>query len=110
MNIKQIKLTSDEIWPLLNVLNEICNGLHINDFENSIGVEREIVVNLMDKISQEESKQEAILALNDFELTILNKSFKEVFAQIEEWEFQTRVGVSIEEANRIRDKLESSER
>jgi hypothetical protein len=95
-------LTLDEIWPLLNILNEVCHGIRIGNFEEIIGVKKEDVVNLMDKISKEENKEVSILILNDLELNALKRSFREVFNQIDEWEFQTRIGISRQEANIIK--------
>lgn len=105
MNKKIVRLDSNEVWPLLNVLNDVCYGIHIHDFENIIGSKKEIVIDLMDKISIEENKEEAILNLNDSELNILKKSFEEVFRQIDAWEFETRIGISIQEAIKIKDKI-----
>jgi hypothetical protein len=105
MNTKQIKLSSNEFWPLLNILNEVCHGIKINNFENSIGAKKQTVVAFMDNIAKEEEKKEVLLNLNDSELTFLKKSFEEVFRQIEEWEFQTRIGISTQEARKIQDKL-----
>ncbi|MGB7128512.1 MAG: hypothetical protein WBD50_05425 [Candidatus Rhabdochlamydia sp.] len=75
MNIKQIKLNSNEFWPLLNILNEVCHGIKINNFENSIGAKKQTVVDFMDNIAKEEKKNEVILSLNDSELTFLKNSF-----------------------------------
>lgn len=36
-----IKFTSDEIYILKNLLNEVCNGIKIIDFESELGVSRE---------------------------------------------------------------------
>lgn len=105
MNTKTIKLNSNEIWPLLNVLNEVCHGIYIDNFEKSIGEKKEVVVDLINRISTEEKEEESILILKDFELEILKNSFLEIFRQIDEWEFQTRIGISIQEANKIKDKL-----
>ena len=106
MNEKIIKLYTDEIWPLANILNEICNGLIINNFEDSIGRKELDVVILMNKILNKEDKESAIFHLNNTELNILSNSFKEVFKQIEEWEFQTRIGITIKEAINIQKKFE----
>jgi hypothetical protein len=103
--MKTIRLNSNEVWPLVNILNEVCSGIHIDNFEKCIGVKKEVVVELMDKVMKEELKDEPILKLNDYEIEILERSFNEVFKQIEEWEFQTRIGIKIQEAQRIKNKL-----
>ena len=105
MNMKIIKLSSNEVWPLLNILNEVCHGILIDNFEKIIGAKKEDVVVLMDRIANEE-KEETILNLNKLELDILKKSFLEVFKQIDEWEFQTRIGISRNEAIKIKEKIE----
>ncbi len=46
-----------------------------------------------------------ILNLNASELIFLNKSFEELLREIDECEFQTRIGVSMEEIDKIKDKL-----
>ncbi len=103
--VNNIKFDSNELWPLLNILNEICYGINIPDFENSIGVKKQKIVDFMDRISKEDEKNDVVLNLNDEELIFLQNSFKEIFKQIDEWEFQTRIGISIQEANKIKHKL-----
>ena len=105
METKFIKLAPDEVWPLLNILNEVCYGLVISNFDKKIGFEISVVVELMDCISIEENSAEPVLKLKAFELEILKRSFEEVFKQIEEWEFQTRIGITIQEAKEIENKL-----
>jgi len=99
------KLSNDELWSLLNVLNEACNGLNIVDFEHVIGVKKQIVIEFIDKLTKEEDNAEAVLLLNATESEFLKNIFKEVFKQIDEWEFQTRIGVSKQEINKIKDEL-----
>ena len=70
---KTFDLNPDEIWPLLNILNEVCHGININDFEKTIGAKKEIVVKLLDKISEIENKECCFLKLDDCELKILEK-------------------------------------
>lgn len=100
-----VKLDSEEIWPLLNILNEVCNGLHIKNFEKTIGEKKEFVVHLMNKISKEENKEDIVLNINNSELLVLKKTFEEVFKQIDDWEFQTRIGISTQEATKINNKI-----
>ncbi len=105
MNTKTIHLESSETWPLLNILNEVCYGIRVNNFENTIGVQKAKVVDLMDRISKNETNDGIIIDLNDSEVNILKRSFEEVFRQIDEWEFQTRIGISIPEAIKIIEKI-----
>lgn len=55
MNTKKIKLSSGEFWLLLNILNEVCHGIEINNFESSIGAEKQTVVDFEESISVPQS-------------------------------------------------------
>lgn len=105
MIIKEIKLDKDELWPILNILNQVSNGLKIINFEKVIGANFEIVCNLMDRISREEHKESVILSLSALDVNIIKKSFEECLRQIDEWEFQTLIGISIPEAQLIQKKF-----
>ena len=105
MNTKTIKLTHNELIPLLNILNEVANGIHVNNFEKAIGVNEKFVDNLWDKISKEEGKKESVIILNNLELEVVKNSFVEVYKEIEEWEFQTRLGITISEMKKIQNKI-----
>ena len=61
---------------------------------------------MLDRIQKMKDKEEVFLSLNDLEVKCLKNSFKAVFKEIEEWEFQTRVGIYIEEAKEIEKKLD----
>ena len=112
MNTKSVKFKPDEIQILLDILIETCYscyGVSINGFKKKIGVEKTEAVELMNKILEEKDKEESILNLNETELLMFFKSFEEVFREIEEWEFQTLIGVTILEAERIRGKVKMKE-
>ena len=99
---KEIKLNSNQIWPLLNILNEVCYGVFIEDFEFIIGTNKKNVIDLMVLIEKEENNEECLIYLNGLQLMIIDKSFDEIFKQIEEWEFQSRIGISREDAKKIK--------
>jgi hypothetical protein len=103
--MKKITLKLEEIWPILNILNEVCHGIHISNFENSIGEKKETAIDLMNKISKEEEQNNPILFLTDSELNILHNCFEKAFKEIDDWEFQTRIGISTLEARYIKEKL-----
>lgn len=92
-----ILINWNELWPVVNILNECCHGLYVHNFEDVIGAQRKVVVDWMDEVSGKEREGDVMLILGDFELNFLQKSFEEVFKQIEDWEFSTRIGISIEE-------------
>lgn len=52
-----------------------------------------------------ESEPPLIINLDDKEIANLLKAYKEVFRQIEDWEFQTRVGVSAQQIEVILHKI-----
>lgn len=103
--LTQIRLKNNEVWPLLNVINEVCHGIRVSDFEKSIGAKKQKVVDFMDNLSSEVEKSEVVLVVNNLEMNFINNSFEEVLKQIDEWEFQTRIGVSTKEAKKIKDKF-----
>ena len=107
---KIVEVKWEEIWPVVNVLNEVCHGININSHESEIGFRYEEILKLLRTLSQLEDKNEnysnqIIIKLSDNEREIIKNSFEEVFKQIEEWEFQTRIGITIQEANEIKKKL-----
>lgn len=99
--MKQALLTYNEICIISNILNEVCHGILINNFENSIGTKKNNVKDLLfkigNKINNIEDGENIILSIKDDELIHIRRSFKEVLKQIEEWEFSIRIGATIEE-------------
>jgi hypothetical protein len=100
-----IILDGDETWPLINVLNEVCHGFYIDKFQEKIGSGKESVVQLLDKVSDKETESNPVFKLNIKEIKIIFNSFEEVFKAIDEWEFQTRIGVNTAEARKIQEKF-----
>ena len=49
-----LTLTEDEAYILNNALNEVCNGIHIEDweFQTRMGAEREEARALLDRVGQ----------------------------------------------------------
>ncbi|HRD56229.1 MAG TPA: hypothetical protein PLC42_07535 [Parachlamydiaceae bacterium] len=35
---KIIETKWNELWPIVNILNEVCHGLHIENFEKEAGL------------------------------------------------------------------------
>lgn len=67
MTIKIFKLKSSGLLPVLNVLNEVCHGIKINNFEMSIGIDKSTAVDFMDSLAKEENKREITLNLAESE-------------------------------------------
>ncbi len=100
-----IKLSFDDFFSLLNIINEVCHGINVRNFKETIGDERKTVVDFLDKISNKDQNNEIIICVSDFEQQFLKKSFERVLREIEEWEFQTRIGVDRSEARAIMEKI-----
>jgi hypothetical protein len=88
----------------------VCHGFNVPDFEIKIGCKKENLFVLLKKISsqdvsEEESEDKIVLILNNSEIEILERCFREVLKEIDEWEFSTRIGVSIDEATELVNKL-----
>jgi hypothetical protein len=45
-----IEVNMEELTVINNSLNEVCNGLPLNDFENRIGVSHDVALELLKKI------------------------------------------------------------
>jgi hypothetical protein len=102
----KIKLTEEEFYALKNILNEICHGIKIHNFEKVIGEEKKVVVDFFDKIFEKDLENGDIITLDYDELLFLKKSFDEVFRQIDDWEFEMRIGISKNQAFIIKEKLD----
>jgi len=90
---------------ITQVLNEVCYGLDLGDFKAKIGGALAEVKALLNKI--EEGAQDLNrIELESYEITWLIHSFKEVFKNIEDWEFETRMGFSLQEAKETLSMLE----
>ncbi len=105
-----MELSWNELWPVINVLNEICHGLPIYDIETQVGVKYDEAFALMRKISayetgESDSDIQKEIELNDSEILIVAKCFERVLKEIDEWEFSTRIGISRDEAHKIIEKV-----
>lgn len=100
----------DELWPIVNVLNEVSQGLYIDDIEQEVGFKSEQILLLMHRIISYQAKESElesafVISLNIDEKIIIENCFQVVLKEIEEWEFSTRIGISITEAKKIVDKI-----
>lgn len=90
-----------ELWPVVNILNEVCHGIKIN-IQSKIGSSYEEVYKLLKKITpyevnEYEADEKKEISFKDEEIRILKRCLLEVAEEIEEWEFQTRIGVTLDE-------------
>lgn len=98
-SLNMINLISDRF--VINLLGEICWGFHLDDFESKIGAKKEIVEALLEKLIKEEKQGIVEIELDDSEVRIIRNAFDEVKKEIEDWEFSTRIGVSLERVSEI---------
>ncbi len=98
--------------PIINnSLNEVCNGLHVDDFEKKIGVTKSHAQQLLKKVHRNIAKQE--LHKKDVEhfhltvedLIVVKNALTEVLRQIDDWEFETRMDVTPDEAKQFIEKI-----
>lgn len=105
MNKISVKIPKEELYCLINILNEVCNGIYIDNFEKTIGFKEKEAINFLDNLLKEENKNEIYLNIDDKDLILLKNSFKKVFKEIDDWEFQTRTGFTKQEAEIIQQKI-----
>lgn len=100
-DIKKLEMSWNELWPLGNILNEVCHGIKI-DIQSKIGSSYEDLYALLKKIkiyevNEYEADIKKVIAFRDEEVLLLKRCLYEVALEIEEWEFQTRIGVTLDE-------------
>jgi hypothetical protein len=86
---------------IINVLGEVCWGFQVDDFEKTIGVKEQIAETLLEKLLRMEKSGIHEIYLNSSEIEIIRNAFKKVAKEIEEWEFEARLGVSLKEMKNI---------
>ncbi|MBS0584962.1 MAG: hypothetical protein JSR76_01510 [Verrucomicrobia bacterium] len=100
-----IQLDMPEIWLMMNIMNEVCYGIPMENFEKTVGNEQS-AVDLLNRIIKEENDG-GLFTFNDTELQILRNSFHAVCKEIDDWEFPIRVGILKEEARAIWEKIDT---
>ncbi len=84
---------------LLQILNEICNGFHVDDFEGTLGFSRDDA-----KIARMKLKDGAgIESLSWREVSLLRRATILTMDEVEDGvsEFQTRTGFELEDATEM---------
>lgn len=95
----KINLLKDR--PVINLLGEICWGIQITSFEEKVGARKEVAEALLNRLINEEKNGNVDVFVTFSEMEIIRKSLEIVGKEIEEWEFQTRIGVTLEEVKNI---------
>ena len=103
------EMSRDEVLLLSNVLNEVCNGFGIPDFEQSIGVTRERASKLSTKIEVLATDTERhanhpgqnVLEFNSEDLSILKNALKANLEELGPDEFSIRTGCDFNEGREL---------
>lgn len=110
---EQININKIELLIINNSLNEVINGLAINDFQSIIGVSKESSEKLLKQIDRqfklvenesEEKSQDTEFDLED--LKIIKKSINMIKEELDEIDFTTRIGASKDEIDQLLLKIE----
>ncbi|MES2198848.1 MAG: hypothetical protein V4489_01590 [Chlamydiota bacterium] len=101
MQNKTFEINLEKDRPIINILGEICWGFQVDNFEKKIGVKKETVEILLEKLLKSEREETLIIYINFTEVEIIKKAIIEVVREIEQWEFHARIGISMEELMKI---------
>lgn len=95
------KINPEKDRPIINILGEICWGFNIDDFEKKIGVKKQAAELLLERLLKDEKSENIEILLNDSEVGIIRNALNEVKGEIEEWEFNTRIGLPLDKVEEI---------
>lgn len=107
-------LNIDDLIIINNALNEVCNGFRVYDFDKKIGATISYTCQLLEKINriynglckQEDSEEYLELeSITIKDLIVSKNALYQVFNEIDDWEFSTRMGVTREEAMQFIEKI-----
>lgn len=99
MKIYKIKIIENR--PIINLLGEVCWGFHVDNFEKKIGVKKTIAEGLLNRLLEDEKSGILEAQVSGSELRIIRNALSEVEKEIEEWEFETRIGATLEEVKNL---------
>lgn len=109
-----IKFSLDELLVMANSLNEVCNGIHVRNFENVIGTSESKVEELLRVIGElyestlkknNVNENFGTLEMTKTEISILSNVLIEVINQIEPWEYHSRIGMDVTDGIQLKDSL-----
>lgn len=109
-----LTLTSDELAGVRQSLNEVCHGYKVPNFRNQIGADKDVVARLLDQTTRRNPMKVISSGEDEYHATftpdeaiIIVNAMKETLREFRPGEFQTRIGLEIEEAKRLISTLES---
>lgn len=100
-----LRLSGSDIRHWNNALNEVCNGFAVANLEAALGISQQHVDDLLRRVHHAEPQQP--LELVPEELLALRNALTMTLAELDAREFQTRMGVSVEDAREMRNALDA---
>jgi hypothetical protein len=97
----RLSLDEDEWLTLNNALNEICHGFKVANFDAAIGANVEAATRILNALHESRSIEVGIS-----EASILRNALIAMMAEIEEWEYHTRIGSELAIGNALRNDLD----
>ena len=92
----EANLETNEVLLFNNVLNEVCNGFTVLDFESNIGASENMVRDLLVRIRTLETDRPVRIQLVNQELLILQNALRETLRELGVEEFSIRTGLQFE--------------
>ena len=105
--MKPKNFSSEKFWPIVNMLNEVCHGLYIYNFEKKIGYSKKCVIKYLNKYLDKVRSKSKIFISDKTEIDVILNVSKLVFKEIDDWEFETLIDISIPEAKELIAKITS---
>lgn len=106
-----LRLSLDELGTAGNALNEVCNGIRVDDFESKMGGSPSEVEQILDDIipiyrqMERSGTPHVLVRLSRYEMRAIIGALKEVCHGIDEFEFATRMGAERAEVDQILDEI-----
>lgn len=83
---------------LINALGEVCHTFEIPDFSTAIGIEHHAAERLLSTVNEAYNESQPIrVELTRSELMAIRNALRITMREINDWEFNTRVGVTRKE-------------
>ena len=97
----EVQLSANDAALLINVLNEVCNGLRIVKFESLIGASRQEAKDLLRKVAALSTDQPGRITATREELSIVHSALRETLRRLGRSEFSIRTSVSFESGEEV---------
>ena len=105
MKIKEF--SPEEFWPIVNMFIEACHGFYVYNFEKKVGFTKQTVEKHLDKYLKIVKSKDKVIISDETEIEVILNVSKLVFKEIDEWEFETLIDITIPEAKELIAKIAS---